>query len=274
MIVRKNEKNSVFSQYGICPSCLNPIQLIGLMHKIKVSPYGKHTGKNINGLPDWNYHKYEYCPFAAKSDRREPSDKFEVLEITDDIIELYNLLKTQFDRIVYIASKELGMKFTDNFLRTALKQYLNDRMYCYPWLTESNLPYMFIYRGMHQQNILGQRFLKGSPLYNALKSHDNVSFARLALSQNSNYMILTKKNKFLKLQLRFSHHTQKAIEGETLKETMKIYIDDMVSGNVLYQSKIQFSETYFINMINKKENADKRQQRILDIANELMPDLC
>ena len=111
-------------------------------------------------------------------------------------------------------------------------------------------------------------------MYNALKSHDNVNFAKLTLHQNSDYVILTKKNKFIKLQLRFSHHTQKAIKGESLKETMKIYIDDMVSGDVLYQSKIKFSETYFINMINKKENADKRKQRILDIANELMPDLC
>lgn len=127
---------------------------------------------------------------------------------------------------------------------------------------------------MHQQNILGQKFLRDSPLYNALKSHDNVSFAMSNSSKNKDYMILTKKYKFLKLQLRFSHHTQKAIEGETLKETMRIYIDDMVSGDVLYQSKIQFDGTFFINMINKKENADKRQQSILDIANELMPDLC
>lgn len=29
-------------RYGICPSCLNPIQLIGLESK-KIKPYGRHT---------------------------------------------------------------------------------------------------------------------------------------------------------------------------------------------------------------------------------------
>lgn len=43
--------NRTISQYGICPSCLNPVQLIGIAKQIKVSPYGKHTGKNIAGFP-------------------------------------------------------------------------------------------------------------------------------------------------------------------------------------------------------------------------------
>ena len=48
-----NEQGRI-SQYGICPSCLNPIQLIGVVKEIKGNPYGKHTGKNIKGLPAWN----------------------------------------------------------------------------------------------------------------------------------------------------------------------------------------------------------------------------
>ena len=42
------------SQYAICPSCLNPIQIIGLVQEIKSKPYGRHSGKNINGFPAWN----------------------------------------------------------------------------------------------------------------------------------------------------------------------------------------------------------------------------
>ena len=33
------------SQYAICPSCLNPIQIIGLVQEIKSKPYGRHSGK-------------------------------------------------------------------------------------------------------------------------------------------------------------------------------------------------------------------------------------
>lgn len=58
--------NRTISQYGICPSCLNPVQLIGIAKQIKVIPYGKHTGKDILGFPKWNYIKYEYCPYASK----------------------------------------------------------------------------------------------------------------------------------------------------------------------------------------------------------------
>ncbi len=49
------DERGKFSQYAICPSCLNPIQLIGLVTKTKMKPYGRHTGKDIDGLPKWNY---------------------------------------------------------------------------------------------------------------------------------------------------------------------------------------------------------------------------
>lgn len=37
---KRNSDGSI-SQYGICPSCLNPIQLIGTVRKVKISPYRK-----------------------------------------------------------------------------------------------------------------------------------------------------------------------------------------------------------------------------------------
>ena len=45
------------SQYAICPSCLNPIQIIGLVQEIKSKPYGRHSGKNIklNGIQATTY---------------------------------------------------------------------------------------------------------------------------------------------------------------------------------------------------------------------------
>lgn len=36
------------SQYGICPSCLNTIQLIGVVKEIEGNPYGKITLTIIN----------------------------------------------------------------------------------------------------------------------------------------------------------------------------------------------------------------------------------
>lgn len=266
------QRNSTgeFSQYAICPSCLNPIQIIGLSPGSKISPYGRHTGKNINGFPKWQQKSYEYCPFADKSERIKPNENFEILDINENIRELYNLLKNQFDRVIYVISKELGMRFSGNFIKTALQQFLNNHMYCYPWLTESNLPYIFMYRGMHQQNIIGQQFLIDSPIYNALIKHVNVTFCKNNRSQNSNYLMLANKNNYLKLQLRFSSHSQHSINGKNLKETVKIYVDDMIADKTIYSAILEFDEMFFINLISKQFTSDKRQQWILNIATELM----
>ena len=122
-------------QYGICPSCLNPIQLIGIFHKIKVNPYGKHTGKNIKGLAQWNQERYEYCPFAIRNDRKKLNDESRLEDLDDNIIELYDLLKSQFDHIIFILEKELEIQCSESFWRKALNQYLLNKAYCYPWLT-------------------------------------------------------------------------------------------------------------------------------------------
>lgn len=257
-----------FSQYGICPSCLNPIQLIGIDHKIKTNPYGRHTGKNVKGLAKWNYEKYEYCPFAAKNDRKELNDEARLEELDDNIIELYNLMRSQFDRIIFILEKELEIQCSEYFWSKALTHYIINRSYYYPWLTEANLPYIFAYFGVHQQRLFKQKIRVGSDLYKALKKHPDVNFVE---TKNIHYeQLFNKNNAFLELFFRFSHHSHKISTDETLIEKMTFYIDDRKTGITLFEKEIEFNETFFMNMVNKKENEDKRQQRFIDIAEELM----
>lgn len=263
----QKNRSGKFSRYGICPSCLNPIQLIGLYSESERRPYGRHTGKNIDGLPEWNYEKYKYCPFATNKPG-EPNDD-DLIKIDNNVVELYDLLKTQFDRVAYIISDELKIHFTGYFWEKAMRQFLINKAYCYPWLTEVNLPYVFAYRGMHQQDIWGQKFLVNSELFNVLKHHPNVNFEKTG----GDYMFLNKKHEYLHLQLRFSKHKQIGKDGEDLRETMMLYVDDMVSGGTIFEKKIEFDETHFIRMVEKKGNEDKRQQWLLDIAEKLMPPL-
>lgn len=271
------QKNSSggLSQYGICPSCLNPIQLIGMYKKSDYVPYGRHTGKNIDGLPEWNQSKYIFCPYASHK-RALPNDD-ERIKIDDSVIELYDLLKKQFDRVVYVISSELQMYGFKSFWTRALQQFLKNKTYCYPWLTEANLPYIFAYRGLHQQDIWGQKFLVNSELYNALKTHPNVRFIeskeRTENNYSKKYMVLDKRKGFLNLQFRFTKHTQIADQGKMLREAMILYVDDVATGEVIYKKKIEFSELYFTNLIRKQGNESKRQQWLLDISEELMKPL-
>ena len=257
------------SQYGICPSCLNPIQLIGVVKEIDGTPYGKHTGKNIKGLPEWNQRKYQYCPFAVRNIRRAPNEDEWLTEIDEGVIELYNLLKEQFDRIVYIIEKELNFRGSNAFWVKVLNQYLINKDYLYPWLTEVNLPYIFAYFGMTHQKVYKQKFLIGSDIYNTLSSYQGVEFI---ISENRYAQLVNQKGSFLNLFFRFIKHTYKVSNGEAIIESMMFYIDDRTTGKTIYEKQIEFSETFFMNMINK-DNSNKRQQRLMNIADKNMPAL-
>lgn len=256
-------------QYGICPSCSNPIQLIGVMNEIKTSPYGRHTGKDITGLPPWNYRKYVFCPFA-KNGRISPKDDERLQEDDADVIELYNLMKQQFDRIVYIVENKLGIRCSTNFWRAALNQYIKSRAFRYPWLTEANLPYIFAYFGVHKQNLLGQRFLVGTKLYNTLEKFHGVKF----MESDTPYQQLTKYGNInLQLYFRFTDHKHIVSDGQTLNEVMKFCVDDRKTGKTIYTEQVKFDETYFMNLVNKKSNSDKRNLKHLEIAEDCMPPL-
>lgn len=263
----KGERN----QYGICPSCLNPIKLIGISHKIKVSPYGRHTGENIDGLPSWNYQKYKYCPYSASKDYITPNRDEKLNEIDNNIIELYNLLREEFDRVVYVLESDLGIKCTSKFWRNALNQFVVNEDYLYPWLTESNLPYIFAYFGVHLQSAYKQRILVGSELYNALLNYSKVRFVESNNDKdNKKYVFLEGQTGiFFAPQFRFYNHKQKANDGETLAETMSFCVDDRRTEETIFEKVVEFDETFFQNLI-KKDNVKNRPQCLLDIASEIM----
>lgn len=263
--------SQTITQYGVCPSCLNPIQLIGLSKQTKVRPYGKHTGKSIKGIGRWNQIKYEYCPYSVQGQRREINDEERFDEITDDILQLYNILKNQFDRVVYVISNTLHIQCSANFWKKVLSQFIINQGYCYPWLTEVNLPYIFAFIGMRHHNIYGQCFEKNSNLLHSLECQNIADF--LPVDDKNKYMRIINKEKFFNYEFSFSAHHQSAVRGKELIETMNFCVDDTDNQRTIYEETINFSETYFYNIINKTKNQSKRNKKLLDIANEVMPDL-
>lgn len=263
--------SQTITQYAVCPSCLNPIQLIGLSRQTKVKPYGKHTGKSIKDIGRWNQIKYEYCPYSVQGQRREINDEERIAEITDDIVQIYNLLKNQFDRVIYVISDALHIRCSANFWKKVLNQFIINQGYCYPWLTEVNLPYVVAYIGMRHQNIYGQCFENNSRLFQSLKCQNIADF--IPIDEKNKYMRIISKRNYFNYEFRFSGHQQNAVNGKELIETMNFCVDDIDNQGTIYEEAINFSETYFYNIINKSENQNKRNQTLLNIANEVMPDL-
>lgn len=260
--------NGEIRQYGICPSCLNPVQLIGIFKQIKRQPYGRHTGKDVNGMPKWNVYKYQHCPFA-KSNDKAPINTAERGIITDDTVELYNLLKAQFDRVIYIITKDFGIKGSLSFWEKALIQFRESEGYCYPWLTESNLPYIFAFFGLQQQRPFKQRFAAGSDIYISLCKHPAVEFDDKDSKKYPRF--INHRNQFADMYFRLTDHRQSAKEGEELTESIKFCVDDRSENKTVFEKRIVFDETYFPNLIAKSSNEDKRNRQLIDLAAEILP---
>lgn len=266
----QTNRQGKIAQYGICPSCLNPIRLLGVVREIKNNPHGKHAGENIDGLPKWEKRKYEYCPFAAKNERKVPVDDERLSVIDESMVELYNLLKEQFDRAVYVVSSKLGIRGSAAFWESVLKQFLANEAYAYPWLTESNLPYIFAYFGMTHKRLFKQRIRTDSNLYDSLLNYPNVKFEAV---ENGYAQLVNENGHFLNLELRFINHSHKVVEGKTLKESMLFCVDDITTGNTIYERTVEFDEMYFMNLIRSQGGGNRRQQWLLDISNRTMSSL-
>ena len=84
---------------------------------------------------------------------------------------------------------------------------------------------------MQHSQLLGQRFLFGTDLFQTISKHTNSNFICPKdksdnIIENNNYRILTNRNGYLSLQFRFTNHKQRAVQGETLKESMLFCVDD------------------------------------------------
>ena len=236
------------SYYDICPSCLNPIQLIGLMGDKKA---------------------YEYCPYAVKNAQKLPIRTERLSEAEADVIVLCNLLKQQFDRIVYILEKELSMRCSKHFWEKTIERFIKAKGYFYPWLTEVNLPYIFAYFGVHHQNLYKQQFLIDSEIYNALKKYSKVEFVNM---KNGYAMLMNKEGSFLNLYFRFANHTHHVGQGQKLNESFMFYIDDKecFPCKTIYSQKIEFDEIYFTNLINKGSGT-YRNWELIELAENIIP---
>lgn len=88
-----------------------------------------------------------------------------------------------------------------------------------------------------------------------------------------NYGRLENKDHFLSLQIRFSQFSQFIDKNDCLRQTMKVYIDDLEADKVLYTQLITFDENFFERLIFKSSNSNKRQVKLIEIAKEMMPDI-
>lgn len=138
-------KDGVPRDFGVCPACDNPIQLIGLYKKLENTgrPYGKHYSRSLSFAP-YNETAYRFCPYSSNS--REVTKESRKKELTDYERNIYNAVRDYFDLAVYIIQQETGIYVGERMARRILEDYLSAEGHMYYWATLYNIPWMLLYR--------------------------------------------------------------------------------------------------------------------------------
>lgn len=269
-----NEKNEKV-QYAVCPACDNPIQICGLYKKLKNTnrPFGKHYCGSIYGLAEYNEQAYDNCPYSNKN-RHTPTATDKKTKLTDFEKNIYNIMKEQFDRVIYILSNCLEIKISNASAKSMLKTYIDGEGWMYPWSTLYNIPWVFGHLTW-SKNLYGQAILYGSDLHSALQTKCNdVKFEHCIFDKKYDKLLST-PNSYLDISYCLINHQRKIIDDD-LKETMEFVVTQNTNKSdekIVFIKTIPIDEMYFLNLINLSPQKSKRNQKLFDIAVELMPPL-
>lgn len=246
------------SHYAVCPSCNNPVQIVGLFKKIKHTdkPYARHYEKDIKNLAVSIKANYDYCPLKATRVKHKEHAKHK--EMNPMLLEIVKRLVTQFDKVVYFLEKQTQIGLYENFLREMLKDYFYNKGYLYYDSSLINIPIKFAHAACGSGNYrLFGRIIFNQELKEAiLKELPNAKF---------------KGNQFLgtenrRINVNFSFILHKLYhQGESLHETITLSVHYVRSEGELptaiYEKVIKFDPDYYINLVNYDENKLSEKQR-------------
>ena len=246
--------------YAVCPACENTIQLIGFHVKntelndeniTDISePFGKHfLSKKVSNLGELSQEAYELCPYASKNKKHpKPNDKYNTKSRIPN--KLLELLRTEFDRIVWCFQKSIGIELPPKYIQTMLNDYLNNEGWWYAGSTELNLPWTFIYN------------TNATPLLFCKIEDDEMKEALIKCYPSATFDEKNKfesKGKYITPTFCFlSHKRHLNTETHHLTETMDLSVSDN-DGTIIYKKTIEFEPLLFNQLINKPTSTYRNQ---------------
>ncbi|VXD06734.1 conserved hypothetical protein [Enterobacterales bacterium 8AC] len=247
--------------FAVCPACDNPVQIIGMIERSK--PFGKHffPSQGAVSVPlkgTVNREEYEWCPYASqnktltKSDKRR-SDSMLAMLIKKTLIE-------QFDRVIYLLEKCIGMKISDALAEQMLRDYCSVEGWRYRGATQQNLPWTFAYM-MQAKRLRGRVFYDTGLI-------DELCHRRPDLICNEKRQIdVRKPGTFCDLTFSFIKH-RRHVEGHTLSETIEFNIANSKQKTVCSRV-ISFEDDYFLKLINSKDET-YRKMHLIELARVIL----
>ena len=252
------------SHYAVCPECENPIQLNGLFKNTPEGgrrPYGKHHTKTIPGLAE--YHKTDYID-CIYSNPKWKKDK--VLRRADSKIaqETLNLLRKQFDRVVYVLSKDIHIYIGAHTAKEMLRIFIGEEGWRYRSATLNNLPWIFG-ETAPALPLFGRFIVRDSALYQAIA----VKCPEVRFEDGCGNYVQIKNNAGAYVDLSYvMYNHQKHVTEDHLYETMDFMVSRgrVPKSETIFFNTIDIQTDYFLNLLFLPPEKAARQERYLEIA--------
>ncbi len=287
--------------FAICPGCTNPIQIVGIYRRIEGNqkPYGKHYRWDVDGLAENNEYVYQHCHFASHAYGKCPKEE-RVEEIGEYEKRLYENMKEYFDKVIYVLQKSTGIYITNEMAKDMLYNYVISNGYAFKQHTVGNAPWMLMYLSDYSFDPYGKWIAKTSKLYEQLKKLKTVKFEKIQCDKPSENATANEKKRYEWLKeksgkyevlkttsyteisvLLFSYSRTKLSDGME-SERAKFTIahrhkgndpnggDEWVQDGAFY---LDIDTSFFPNLIGSEKAMKYRDEKLLDIAGSVMPEL-
>ncbi len=265
----RKESRTGESYFAVCPACDNPIQLIGLYKNTAESgrkPYGKHTRQTIPNLAEYDEDAYLDCPYSdpnwtPSASRRKPESRLSK--------QILQLLHDQFNRVIHILSKETGVFFSAALSKKMLEGYIVREGWLFRDAAPYNLPWAFV-EGQVALPLYGQRIRSDCPLCTVIA--DTCPAVRFEeTTAHNSVRIMQNAGQYVDLSFTFVSH-KRSVRDEHLYETIDFWVYRGAAPNMetVYRSTLDIQTDYFLNLINLPDERSHRNQKLLDIADELL----
>ena len=181
--------------------------------------------------------------------------------------QILSLMREQFDRIIYILSKDIDVRISAPLSKKLLLYFLNDEAWRYRMTTLNNLPWS-LGEAAPATPLFGQWISRNSALRAAIEK--GCPAARFVETESHDYVqVKNKEGMYLELTFFFLNHN-KWLDAETgtIKETITLEVDS--GKECIYQKEIPIRSDYFLNLISADKADAWRNRKLLDIAHELI----
>lgn len=251
-------------QYAVCPACDNPVQIIGLYEPLShtPNPYGRHTGKKIEGFSYYDPEAFSWCPYVKNNNTGTSKNNRDLNEIA---LKILGVVLSQFDRIIYILEKETGIQISQKLATNILDHWLTGEGYLYPGANLQNIPWMVAYR-TRSLSIFGQKIVDNELLKAAIEKKIDGAI----ISDDGR---ITKGSKYYAVNGVFLGHKTKFDDEDNLIETICFEVSttgsQYIKRNIIYTKTITCDPTFFERLINLSPERAQRKRKLLELAEDV-----